>query len=137
VYTSSNFQWRRFFKVYTERNLLNVRWRNEWWPRKVWRHWKRYKIIIIEFSYFQINLLGYFKWAVLQLQYKLRIYRENSIPNEWRNSVITPIFEKDDRREPKNCRGISILNNFYEMYSKILNLLAPELFFFNFGTPCI
>jgi hypothetical protein len=52
--------------IYTERNLLNVSWHNEWWPRKVLQN-------IIEFSYFQINLLGYLKWTVLQPQYKLRI----------------------------------------------------------------
>jgi hypothetical protein len=50
------------------------------------------------------------------------IYRENRIPNEWRNSVITPIFKKGDRREPKNYRRISILNNCYKIYSKILNM---------------
>ena len=112
-----------FFKVYvpSERNLLNVGWRNEWWPRKVWRHWMHYKIII-EFSYFEINLLGYFKWTVLQPQYKLQICRENRIPNEWRNSVITLISKKYDRREPKNYRRVSILNTCYEMYSKILNM---------------
>ena len=43
------------------------------------------------------------------LQVLNNIYRENRIPDEWRNAVITPIFTKVDRREPKNYRGISIL----------------------------
>ena len=34
------------------------------------------------------------------LQFLNNIYRENRIPNEWRNAVITPIFKKGDRREP-------------------------------------
>jgi len=38
------------------------------------------------------------------LQFLNNIYRENCIPNEWRNAVITPIFKKGDRREPKNYR---------------------------------
>jgi len=54
------------------------------------------------------------------LQFLNNIYRENSIPNEWRNAVITPIFKKGDRREPKNYRVISILNTCYKLYSKIL-----------------
>ena len=49
------------------------------------------------------------------LQFLNNIYRENRIPSEWRNAVITSIFKK-------NYRGISILNNCYKMYSKILNM---------------
>jgi hypothetical protein len=56
------------------------------------------------------------------LQFFNNIYTGNHIPNEWRNAVITPIFKKDDRREPKNYRGISILNTCYKIYSKILNM---------------
>jgi len=56
------------------------------------------------------------------LQFLNNIYRENGIPNEWRNAVITPIFKKGDRREPKNYRGISILNTCYKIHSKILNM---------------
>jgi len=44
------------------------------------------------------------------LQFLNNIYRENRIPNEWRNAVINSIFKKGERREPKNSRGISILN---------------------------
>ena len=44
------------------------------------------------------------------LQFLNNTFRENCIPDEWRNSVITPIFKKGDRREPPNYRGISILN---------------------------
>src|SRR5215510_11928017 len=59
----------------------------------------------------------------LRLLYFLnKIYRQNRIPDEWRNAVITPIFKKGDRREPKNYRGISILNTCYKIYAKILNM---------------
>ena len=33
------------------------------------------------------------------LQFLNNIYRENRIPNECRNAVITPIFKKGDRRD--------------------------------------
>jgi len=56
------------------------------------------------------------------LQFSNNIYRENCIPDEWRNAVITPIFKKGDRSEHKNYRGISILNTCYKIYSKILNM---------------
>ena len=68
-----------------------------------------------------------YKYAPEELKLRLlqllnNIYRENRIPNEWRNAVIIPIFKKDDRREPKNYRGISILNACYKIYPKILNM---------------
>ena len=63
-----------------------------------------------------------YKYAPVEFKMRLQqflnnIYRENCIPNEWRNAVITPIFKKGDRREPKNYRGI---NTCYTMYYKIL-----------------
>jgi len=68
-----------------------------------------------------------YKYAPVEFKMRLQqflnnIYRENCIPNEWRNAVITPIFKKGDRREPKNYSGISILNTCYKLYSKILNM---------------
>jgi hypothetical protein len=56
------------------------------------------------------------------LKFLNNICRENCIPNEWKKVVITPILQKDDRREPQNYRGISILNTCYKMYSRILNM---------------
>jgi len=57
-----------------------------------------------------------FKLRLLQFLNNVRVYRENCIPVEWRKAVITPIFKKGDRREPKNYRGISILNTCYKIY---------------------
>jgi len=56
------------------------------------------------------------------LKFLNNIYKENCIPNEWRNAVITPIFKKGDRRELQNYRGISILNIYYKIYSRNLNM---------------
>ena len=60
--------------------------------------------------------------GLMYIEFVNNIYRENRIPNEWRNAVITPTFKKGDRREPKNYTGISILNTCYKTYSKILNM---------------
>ena len=60
------------------------------------------------------------------LQFLNNIYRENRIPNEWRNAVITKIFRKGDRGEPKYYRRSSILNICYKIYSTILNMNMLE-----------
>jgi hypothetical protein len=65
-----------------------------------------------------------YKYAPEEFKLRLRqflnnIYKENHIPNEWRNGVITPILKKGDRRDPQNYRGI---NTCYKIYSKILNM---------------
>ena len=41
------------------------------------------------------------EYKLMSLQILNNIYRENHIPNEWRNVVVTPIFKKGDSREPK------------------------------------
>jgi hypothetical protein len=56
------------------------------------------------------------------LQFLNNMYRENCILDEGRNAVVTPIFKKGDRKEPKTYRGFSILNTCYKIYSKILNM---------------
>ena len=78
-------------------------------PRQDNINWELYKYAPEEF---QLRLL----------QFLNNIYKENRIQNEWRNAVITPIFKKGDRREPKNYRGINILNTCYTIYCKILNM---------------
>ena len=41
------------------------------------------------------------------------------IPEEWRTAIVIPIHKKEDRNNPDNYRGISLLNTGYKMYSKI------------------
>jgi hypothetical protein len=43
------------------------------------------------------------------------------IPNEWKRSIIVPIYKKGDKRKPENYRGINLLNTCYKIFSKILN----------------
>jgi len=46
--------------------------------------------------------------------------QKNFMPNEWRSSVVILIFKEGDRKDPKNYRGISMLNTCYKTSSKIL-----------------
>jgi len=45
------------------------------------------------------------------LQFLNNIYRENCIPDEWRNAVITPVFKKGDRSEPKTTEELVFLTH--------------------------
>jgi hypothetical protein len=62
------------------------------------------------------------KFKLRSLQFLNNIYTEDCIPNEWRNTIVIPIFKKDIRRDPKKYIGINILNTCYKIYSKILNM---------------
>jgi hypothetical protein len=62
------------------------------------------------------------EFKVWLLKFFNNLNRENSFPNFLTNAVITPLLKKYDRREPKNYRGIGILNTCYKIYSKTLNM---------------
>jgi hypothetical protein len=49
------------------------------------------------------------------------IYKNEQIPNEWKRSIIVPIYKKGDKRKPENYRGITLLNTCYKIFSKILD----------------
>jgi len=42
------------------------------------------------------------------------------IPEEWSTAIVIPIHKKEDRNNPDNYRGISLLNTGYEIHSKII-----------------
>jgi len=43
------------------------------------------------------------------------------MPEEWKNSIVIPLYKKGDKQKMENYRGISFLNACYKLYSKILN----------------
>ena len=51
-----------------------------------------------------------------------QVYSQKHIPNEWRNVIIQPVYKKGDRNNPQNYRGISILNDCYKFFAKIINI---------------
>jgi len=42
------------------------------------------------------------------------------LPEEWKDSIIVPIYKKGDKTDCSNCRGISILPTTYKVLSNIL-----------------
>jgi hypothetical protein len=55
------------------------------------------------------------------LKFFNNIYKNAQIPNEWKRSIIVPIYKKGDKRKSENCRGINLLNTCYKIFSKILD----------------
>jgi hypothetical protein len=49
------------------------------------------------------------------------IYKNEQIPNEWKRSIIVPIYKKGDKRKPENYRGMNLLNTCYKVFSKIMD----------------
>lgn len=39
------------------------------------------------------------------------------MPKDWNQSIICPIFKKEDMKKVTNCRGISLLDTAYKVLS--------------------
>ena len=51
----------------------------------------------------------------------LQVWREESMPNDWKQGLIIPLYKKGDRQKVENYRGITLLSNAYKIFSSILN----------------
>lgn len=49
-----------------------------------------------------------------------QIWRDGDIPEDWKKSVIVPLYKKGDQEEVGNYRGISLLCIAYKIYAEIL-----------------
>lgn len=56
------------------------------------------------------------------LKFLNNIYTKYCTANECRNAAVILMSNKGDKRDPKNYGGISIVNSFYQTYSKIPNI---------------
>jgi sorting nexin-29 len=53
---------------------------------------------------------------------------KQSLPAEWQEGISCPIYKKGDRIKCENYRGITLLNNAYKVFSKILcERLRPKM----------
>ena len=49
------------------------------------------------------------------------IFDREMIPDEWLEGIIFPIYKDNDRRDPLNYRGITLLSVVSKVYTSILN----------------
>ena len=55
------------------------------------------------------------------------IWNKEELPEEWKKSIIVPIYKKGDKRDCSNYRGISLLPTMYKILSNILlSRLTPH-----------
>jgi hypothetical protein len=50
----------------------------------------------------------------------ISIWNKEELPEECKESVIVPIYKKDDKTDCNNYRGISLLSTMYKILSNIL-----------------
>jgi hypothetical protein len=50
----------------------------------------------------------------------ISIWNKEELPEEWKESVIVPVYEKGDKTDCSNYRGISLLSTTYKILSNIL-----------------
>jgi hypothetical protein len=48
------------------------------------------------------------------------ILNKEKLPQQWKESIIIPIYKKGDKTDGNNYRGISLLSTAYKMLSNIL-----------------
>jgi len=56
------------------------------------------------------------------------VWKEGNIPEDWRKSIIVPLYKKGDKEKSENYRGILLLYAVYKIYTEILrNRLKVEV----------
>jgi hypothetical protein len=48
------------------------------------------------------------------------IWNKEELPQQWKESIIVPIYKKGDRTDCNNYRGISLLSTAYKLLSNVL-----------------
>jgi len=54
------------------------------------------------------------------------VWKEGRMPEDWRKSVIVPIYKRGDPNLPSNYRGISLLCSAYKIYAELIRKRIEE-----------
>jgi hypothetical protein len=55
------------------------------------------------------------------------MWNKEELPQQWKESIITPIHKKGDKTDCNNYQGISLLSTAYKILSNILlAMLTPD-----------
>lgn len=61
------------------------------------------------------------KGVELLLKIYNRVWRDVTLPNDWRKALIMPIYKKGDRRDCSNYRGITLLSTVMKIFEGIID----------------
>ncbi len=50
-----------------------------------------------------------------------KVWDSGSIPREWSEAIVVPIYKNGDKTDPGNYRGISLLSTAYKIFESVLN----------------
>jgi hypothetical protein len=50
----------------------------------------------------------------------ISIWNKEELPNQWKESIIVPVYKRGDKTDCSNYRGISLLTTAYKILSNIL-----------------
>ena len=56
-----------------------------------------------------------------------QIWKEGTIPSEWKISIVVPLYKRGDKEKAENYRGISLLCSAYKVYAEILRNRLEEV----------
>jgi len=55
-----------------------------------------------------------------------RIWNGDNLPEDWKTSVILPLYKKGDQEKTENYRGISLLCSAYKIYAEMIRRKLEE-----------
>jgi hypothetical protein len=50
----------------------------------------------------------------------ISIWNKEEMPDQWKESIIVPVYKKGDKTDCSNCRSISLLSTTHKILSNIL-----------------
>lgn len=49
-----------------------------------------------------------------------KVWRKGNIPEDWKRSILVPLYKRGDKNKVRNYRGISLLYAAYKIYAELM-----------------